>query len=72
MAALEREDSNGTAKADNEGHVLSKRARSAIVDYNPKRNKQKRSLETLSRQLATEIEILEEGDFTGDIEQVIF
>jgi len=68
LAALKLEDSNDTAK---DGHALSKRSRSAIVDYNPKRKQQKRSLETLSRQLSTEIQILEEGDFTGDIEQVI-
>jgi hypothetical protein len=69
LASIEREEAaNSTHKE--EDHKLSKRSRSAIVDLNPSRKQRKRSLETLKQQLYSEIQILEEGDFTGDIEQV--
>lgn len=61
---------NNTTDGD-ANHKLSKRSRSAIVDLNPGRKQKKRSLETLKQQLYSEIQILEEGDFTGDIEQVV-
>lgn len=76
LAELEREE-EGLGQSETEektSHVLQKRSRSAVVELNPKRRKarklQKRSLMALKEQVVGELELLEEGDFTGEIEEI--